>query len=64
MELRAHGTKRETMKAHILVVDDDPRITELLKRVLAYEGYSDAASSAIAGHAAAGARRHTQLTDG
>ncbi len=28
------------MKAHILVVDDDPRITELLRRVLAYEGYS------------------------
>lgn len=29
-----------TMKAHILVVDDDPRITNLLRRVLAYEGYS------------------------
>jgi two-component system response regulator MprA len=28
------------MKAHILVVDDDPRITNLLRRVLAYEGYS------------------------
>jgi two-component system response regulator MprA len=28
------------MKAHILVVDDDPRITELLRRILAYEGYS------------------------
>ena len=28
------------MKAHILVVDDEPRITELLRRVLAYEGYS------------------------
>jgi two-component system response regulator MprA len=28
------------MKAHILVVDDDPRITDLLRRVLAYEGYS------------------------
>ncbi len=28
------------MKAYILVVDDDPRITELLRRVLAYEGYS------------------------
>ncbi len=28
------------MKAHILVVDDDPRITNLLQRVLAYEGYS------------------------
>lgn len=30
------------MKAHILVVDDDPRITDLLRRVLAYEGYSTA----------------------
>lgn len=28
------------MKAHILVVDDDPRITDLLRRVLAYEGYT------------------------
>jgi two-component system, OmpR family, response regulator MprA len=28
------------LKAHILVVDDDPRITELLRRILAYEGYS------------------------
>src|SRR6266516_1315127 len=28
------------IKAHILVVDDDPRITELLRRVLAYEDYS------------------------
>ena len=28
------------MKAHILVVDDDPRITDLLRRVLAFEGYS------------------------
>ncbi len=28
------------MKAHILVVDDDPRITELLRRILAYDGYS------------------------
>jgi two-component system response regulator MprA len=28
------------MKAHILIVDDDPRITDLLRRVLAYEGYS------------------------
>jgi two-component system response regulator MprA len=28
------------MKAHLLVVDDDPRITELLRRVLAYEGYT------------------------
>jgi two-component system response regulator MprA len=27
------------MKAHILVVDDDPRITDLLRRVLVYEGY-------------------------
>jgi len=28
------------MKAHLLVVDDDPRITDLLRRILAYEGYS------------------------
>ncbi len=28
------------MKAHILVVDDDPRITNLLQRIIAYEGYS------------------------
>ena len=28
------------MKAHILIVDDDPRITDLLRRVLAFEGYS------------------------
>ena len=28
------------MKAHILVVDDDLRITTLLRRILAYEGYS------------------------
>lgn len=28
------------MKAHILIVDDDPRITDLLRRVLAYEGYT------------------------
>lgn len=28
------------MKAHLLVVDDDPRITDLLRRVLAYDGYS------------------------
>ena len=28
------------MKAHILVVDDDRRITEVLRRALAYEGYS------------------------
>lgn len=28
------------MKAHILVVDDDPRITEMVRRILAYEGYS------------------------
>jgi len=33
------------MKAHILVVDDDPRITELLRRVLAYEGYSVAVAA-------------------
>jgi two-component system response regulator MprA len=28
------------MKAHVLIVDDDPRITDLLRRVMAYEGYS------------------------
>ena len=28
------------MKAHILVVDDDPRITDLMRRILAFEGYS------------------------
>jgi two-component system, OmpR family, response regulator MprA len=28
------------MKAHILVVDDDPSITNLLRRIFAYEGYS------------------------
>ncbi|HLY30845.1 MAG TPA: response regulator transcription factor [Ktedonobacterales bacterium] len=28
------------MKAHILLVDDDKRITETLRRTLAYEGYS------------------------
>lgn len=28
------------MKAHILVVDDDTRIMNLLRRILAYEGYS------------------------
>lgn len=28
------------MKGHILIVDDDTRITELLRRILAYEGYS------------------------
>src|ERR1051326_3876066 len=28
------------MKAHILVVDDVPRITDLLRRILAFEGYS------------------------
>src|SRR5437667_5496192 len=33
------------MKAHILVVDDDPRITDLLRRILAYEGYSVASAA-------------------
>src|SRR5437867_3934295 len=28
------------MKAHILIVDDDPRITDLLRRIFSYEGYS------------------------
>lgn len=38
------------MKAHILIVDDDPRITDLLRRILAYEGYS--VTVAASGHAA------------
>src|SRR5579859_5512187 len=38
------------MKAHILIVDDDPRITNLLRRVLSYEGYSVA--MATTGHEA------------
>ncbi len=33
------------MKAYILVVDDDPRITDLLRRILAYEGYSVAVAA-------------------
>lgn len=33
------------MKAHILIVDDDPRITDLLRRVLAYEGYTVAVAA-------------------
>lgn len=33
------------MKAHLLVVDDDPHITELLRRILAYEGYSVATAT-------------------
>jgi two-component system response regulator MprA len=28
------------MKAHILLVDDDPHISQLLRRALAYDGYS------------------------
>jgi two-component system response regulator MprA len=33
------------MKAHVLVVDDDPRITELVRRVLAFDGYSVAVAA-------------------
>lgn len=33
------------MKAHLLIVDDDPRITDLLRRVTAYEGYSVAVAA-------------------
>jgi two-component system, OmpR family, response regulator MprA len=33
------------MKAHILVVDDDPRITDLVRRILAYDGYSIAVAA-------------------
>ncbi|GCE12947.1 response regulator transcription factor [Tengunoibacter tsumagoiensis] len=38
------------MKAHILIVDDDPRITDLVRRIFAYEGYSVAV--AMSGDAA------------
>lgn len=34
------------MKAHLLVVDDDPRITELLRRILAFEGYTVSVAAA------------------
>jgi two-component system, OmpR family, response regulator MprA len=34
------------MKAHILVVDDDPHITELLRRIFVFEGYSVAIAQA------------------
>ena len=30
----------KSSKAHILVVDDDPHITNLVRRIIAYEGYS------------------------
>src|SRR5690349_10317616 len=33
------------MKAHLLVVDDDPRITNLVRRIFAYEGYSVAVAA-------------------
>jgi two-component system response regulator MprA len=33
------------MKAHLLVVDDDPRITEVVRRIFAYEGYSVATAA-------------------
>ncbi len=33
------------MKAHVLVVDDDPRITDLVRRIFAYEGYSVAVAA-------------------
>jgi len=33
------------MKAHLLVVDDDPRVTDLVRRILAYEGYSVAVAT-------------------
>jgi len=39
------GTGVQPMKAHILVVDDDPRITDLLRRIFAYEGYSVAVAA-------------------
>src|SRR5579859_1165521 len=39
-DLDAGTSSEHTMKAHILVVDDDPRITDLVRRILAYAGYS------------------------
>ncbi len=38
------------MKAHILIVDDDSRVTSALRRTLAYEGYQ--ISSAMDGEGA------------
>ncbi len=32
--------ERQVMSAHILIVDDDSRVTSALRRTLAYEGYS------------------------
>lgn len=42
---RVRGEAGNVMKAHILVVDDDPRITDLLRRIFAYEGYSVAVAA-------------------
>src|SRR3989441_9188716 len=42
--LYAYRIGGRSVKAHILVVDDDPRITDLLRRILAYEGYSVASA--------------------
>src|ERR1700692_4186090 len=39
------STGAHLMKAHILVVDDDPRITDLVRRIFAYEGYSVAVAA-------------------
>ena len=39
-ELKAKKVAIADDAPHILVVDDDPRITGLLRRILAYEGYS------------------------
>ncbi len=36
---------KQPMKAHLLVVDDDPRITDLVRRIFAYEGYSVAVAA-------------------
>jgi len=33
------------MKAQVLVVDDDPRITDLVRRILAFDGYSVAVAA-------------------
>jgi two-component system response regulator MprA len=48
MEWRASGAKMG--KAHILVIDDDPRLTSALRRTLSYEGYQ--VSSATNGESA------------
>lgn len=48
------------MKAHILIVDDDSRVTSALRRTLAYEGYQ---VSTAAGGEEALALAHTKAPD-